>query len=124
MQGASTLTQQLARSGLLGIGNEVTYTRKIKEALYAVLIEARYDKRTILETYLNQVYIGMFRPDELAFPRWAGNLKQYRLGLVNGALRLLDAQEPAQPAISSAGTGFISSCARSYWTPPSNDACG
>ena len=58
VQGASTLTQQLARSGLLGIGNEVTYTRKAKEALYAVLIEARYDKRTILETYLNQVYLG------------------------------------------------------------------
>lgn len=58
VQGASTLTQQLARSGLLGIGNEVTYTRKFKEAMYAVLIEARYDKRTILETYLNQVYIG------------------------------------------------------------------
>ena len=58
VQGASTLTQQLARSGLLGIGNEVTYTRKFKEALYALLIEARYDKRTILETYLNQVYLG------------------------------------------------------------------
>ena len=58
VQGASTLTQQLARSGLLGIGNEVTYSRKFKEALYALLIEARYDKRTILETYLNQVYLG------------------------------------------------------------------
>src|SRR5690606_19069467 len=58
VQGASTLTQQLARSGLLGIGNEVTYTRKANEALYALLIEARYDKRTILETYLNQVYLG------------------------------------------------------------------
>jgi len=73
-------------------------------------------------TYLNQVYIGMFRPDAFALPRWAGNLKQYRLGLVNGALRLLDAQEPAQPAISSAGTGFISTCARSYWTPTGTDA--
>ena len=58
VQGASTLTQQLARSGLLGIGNEVTYSRKFNEALYALLIEARYDKRTILETYLNQVYLG------------------------------------------------------------------
>jgi penicillin-binding protein 1B len=57
-QGASTLTQQLARSGLLGIGREVTYTRKFNEILYAMLIEARYDKRTILETYLNQVYLG------------------------------------------------------------------
>lgn len=57
-QGASTLTQQLARSGLLGIGRERTLTRKGKEILYALLIEARYDKGTILEAYLNQVYLG------------------------------------------------------------------
>ncbi|HEY5849712.1 MAG TPA: penicillin-binding protein 1B [Lysobacter sp.] len=57
-QGASTLTQQLARSGLLGIGREQTLTRKGKEILYAMLIEARYDKGTILEAYFNQVYLG------------------------------------------------------------------
>lgn len=57
-QGASTLTQQLARSGLLGIGKEQTLRRKLREILYAVVIEARYDKRTILEAYLNQVYFG------------------------------------------------------------------
>jgi len=57
-QGASTLTQQLARSGLLGIGKEVTPTRKFNEILYALILEARYDKRTILEAYFNQVYLG------------------------------------------------------------------
>ncbi|WP_045764587.1 penicillin-binding protein 1B [Xanthomonas albilineans] len=57
-QGASTLTQQLARSGLLGIGKEQTLARKFNEILYALIIEARYDKRTILEAYLNQVYLG------------------------------------------------------------------
>lgn len=57
-QGASTLTQQLARSGLLGIGKEQTFTRKFNEVLYALLIEARYDKKTILEAYFNQVYLG------------------------------------------------------------------
>ncbi len=57
-QGASTLTQQLARSGLLGIGKEQTVTRKLNEVLYALIMEARYDKRTILEAYLNQVYLG------------------------------------------------------------------
>ena len=57
-QGASTLTQQLARSGLLGIGKEQTLSRKFNEVLYAMLIEARYDKRTILEAYFNQVYLG------------------------------------------------------------------
>jgi len=57
-QGASTLTQQLARSGLLGIGKEQTLTRKFNEVLYALIMEARYDKTTILEAYLNQVYLG------------------------------------------------------------------
>ena len=57
-QGASTLTQQLARSGLLGIGKEQTYSRKFKEILYALLLDARYDKRTILEAYFNQVDLG------------------------------------------------------------------
>ena len=47
-QGASTLTQQLARSGLLGIGREQTWSRKFNEILYALLMEARYDKGTIL----------------------------------------------------------------------------
>ena len=57
-QGASTLTQQLARSGLLGIGKEQTWTRKFKEILFALLLEMRYDKRTILEAYFNQVDLG------------------------------------------------------------------
>jgi penicillin-binding protein 1B len=64
-QGASTLTQQLARSGLLGIGREQTVTRKFKEIIYALLLEARYDKRTILETYLNQVYLGQRGSQEI-----------------------------------------------------------
>jgi len=64
-QGASTLTQQLARSGLLGIGQEQTLSRKFNEILYALLIEARYDKRTILETYLNQVYLGQRGAQEI-----------------------------------------------------------
>ncbi|MEO6518175.1 MAG: penicillin-binding protein 1B [Pseudoxanthomonas sp.] len=57
-QGASTLTQQLARSGLLGIGKEVTVSRKFNEILFALILEARYDKRTLLEAYMNQVYMG------------------------------------------------------------------
>ena len=57
-QGGSTLTQQLARSGLLGIGKEQTYSRKFNEILYALIIDARYEKGVILEAYLNQVDIG------------------------------------------------------------------
>lgn len=77
--------------------------------------------------YLNQVYIGMFRPDGKARPRWVGNLKQYKLGYdSNGNLVMLDAgvqgaiDQPSKGAVSNAGTGFISPNARSYWTedPP------
>lgn len=64
-------------------------------------------------SYLNQVFIGMFRPEKA--PRWHGNLKQYKLGWVDSSLSLLDAD--SEPAISSADTGFIAGCARSFWTP-------
>lgn len=74
-------------------------------------------------TYLNQVFIGMFRPDADAQPRWAGNLKQYKLGLSNpndpDSLRLVDA---ADSAAISASTGFITDCARSFWTPSAVDS--
>lgn len=65
-------------------------------------------------TYLNQVYVGMFRPDPDQNPRWAGNLKQYKLGKIGGLLKLEDADGTA--AINNQ-TGFITECARSYWTP-------
>lgn len=55
-QGGSTLTQQLVRG--LYLSREKTLRRKVDEALYALIIEARFDKATILEAYLNQVYLG------------------------------------------------------------------
>lgn len=66
-------------------------------------------------TYLNQVFVGMFRPDGDAAPRWYGNLKQYKLGFLDGTLKLLDADDNS--AISASGSGFVAECARSYWTP-------
>lgn len=70
-------------------------------------------------TFLNQVFIGMFRPDPDDLPRWPGNLKQYKLGYVNGTLKLVDAGDNA--AINSS-TGFITACARSFWTPSTADS--
>jgi penicillin-binding protein 1A len=55
-QGASTITQQVAKNFLLT--NEVSITRKIKEALLALRIERTYSKDRILELYLNQIYLG------------------------------------------------------------------
>lgn len=56
VQGASTLTQQLARN--LFLTREKTLTRKIKEVLTAIRIEKTYSKREILQMYLNQQYLG------------------------------------------------------------------
>src|SRR5437868_945690 len=56
-QGASTITQQVAKNFLLT--NEVSFTRKIKEALLAMRIEKAYSKDRILELYLNEIYLGL-----------------------------------------------------------------
>ncbi|MEI7804795.1 MAG: penicillin-binding protein 1A [Hyphomicrobiales bacterium] len=56
-QGASTITQQVAKNFLLT--NEVSFQRKIKEALLALKIERTYSKEKILELYLNEIYLGL-----------------------------------------------------------------
>ena len=70
-------------------------------------------------TYLNQIFIGMFRPDGNGLPRWSGNLKQYKLGVIGSDLKTLDAA--GNSAINS-NTGFITECARSFWTPTTVDS--
>jgi penicillin-binding protein 1A len=55
-QGASTITQQVAKNFFLT--NEVNLQRKVKEALLALKIERTYSKEKILELYLNEIYLG------------------------------------------------------------------
>lgn len=69
-------------------------------------------------TFLNEVYMAVFRPDPNARPRWLGNMKLYQLGVNDstGALFLADSRgEPAQSPV----TGFIRSDAVSFWTESS-----
>ena len=56
LEGASTITQQVAKNFLLT--NEVSLNRKIKEAILAFRIERALSKERILELYLNQIYLG------------------------------------------------------------------
>ncbi len=71
-------------------------------------------------TNLNQVYIGVFKPDAALSPRWLGNLKQYELGVANtttGQLQLIDANGTAAVNLN---TGFIANTAKSFWTTTSS----
>ena len=55
-QGGSTLTQQLVRSYFLD--DRQTLWRKIKEALMAIILEARFDKADLMNAYINEIYLG------------------------------------------------------------------
>src|SRR6201994_1564071 len=55
-QGASTITQQVAKNFLLN--SDVKFSRKIREAILAIRIDATYPKDKILELYLNEIYLG------------------------------------------------------------------
>jgi len=69
-------------------------------------------------TNLNQVYIGVFRPDAAKSPRWLGNLKLYKLGVNTATQELFLADANGDPAENSS-TGFISGSAQSFWTSSS-----
>lgn len=67
-------------------------------------------------TYLNQIFMGMFRPDSGGNPRWLGNLKQYQFAYNATTKQLSLADATGTAAISAAGTGFLSPNAASFWT--------
>lgn len=67
---------------------------------------------------LSEVYIGMFRADPNAGPRWLGNMKKYKLGKIDGVEHLLDKYGIDA---GNSQTGFINECATSDWTSDSGD---
>ena len=90
VQGASTITQQLARNVFLT--KQKTLTRKLSEVIMATQIERKYTKNEILEMYLNQVYwghnaYGIESASQLYFGKHASDLNLAEAAMVVGLLR-------------------------------------
>lgn len=68
-------------------------------------------------TFLNQVYMGQFRPDAGGGPRWPGNLKQYKIGMLNDKPILADR---FGQGVEDTVNGFIKSDKTSFWTTVSS----
>ncbi|GAB3400488.1 PilC/PilY family type IV pilus protein [Massilia agilis] len=99
----------------------------ILDALKQIIVEIQAVNTSFASTSLpvnatnraqneNQVFIGMFRPDPSALPRWFGNLKRYQLVAAGSGVDLGDAN--GKLAINSL-TGFVTPCATSFWTTDS-----
>src|SRR5215471_7513718 len=87
-QGASTLTQQLARNlkDQFGLTNEKSFERKIREAILAIQIEKRYTKKEIFTIYCNQMYLGHGAYGVEAASRLYFNKSNKQLSLEEAAL--------------------------------------
>ncbi len=105
VQGGSTLTQQLVKNLFLDRGQR--YTRKINEALLALIIEARYDKRRILEAYCNEVFLGqqggqavhgLAAAAEFYFGREPRDLDQSEIALLVGMIQGPSLYDPRRHA--------------------------
>lgn len=112
MSGLSNYTAVSSTTGSAAIAaamNEaLSKIQSVNSVFAAVSLPA---SANVQGAYLNQLFVGMFRPDPDSKPRWMGNIKQYKLGALDN---LVDADDVN--AINSQ-TGFISECARSFWTP-------
>lgn len=84
LQGGSTITQQLAKNAFLT--HERTLTRKLQELLWAIQIERKYSKAEILETYLNEIYLGPGVYGVEAAARYYFNKSVHELTLAEAAL--------------------------------------
>jgi penicillin-binding protein 1A len=97
LQGGSTITQQLVKNTYLT--SERSLSRKFKEAILAVKVEQEFDKREILERYLNTIYFGrgaygIEKAAELYFNTTAAQLNLEQAALLAGLIRAPEAADP------------------------------
>lgn len=106
---------------------KVTDERQLKAAFTTIFDEIQAVNSTFASASLpinatdrrlneNEVYIGMFRPNTGALPRWFGNIKRYQL--INSSSDVVLGDSLGQPAVNPL-TGFVTNCAVSYWTTDS-----
>jgi len=104
-QGGSTITQQLAKN--LYLSSRRTPLRKLREAAMALALEDRYDKATILEAYLNEIYLGQDGGDPIHgvgaaaryyFGKSAGELTLGEAALLAGMIRAPNRYAPTRNA--------------------------
>ena len=100
-QGASTLTQQLARNlkEQFGLTNEKSFERKLREAILAIQIEKRYTKREIFTIYCNQMYLGhgaygVEAASRLYFNKSNKELTLEEAAMIAGLFQLPERQSP------------------------------
>lgn len=137
----TALLNSMARNGGSGVGGAFKVNGDLKalvEGLKTIFMQINAVNSSFASaslpisvntqgTYLNQVFIGMFRPDTKSRPRWAGNLKQYQFALEKTVIddvttrSLFIADADGVSAIDNANTGFLQACARSFWTSNSDE---
>src|SRR4051794_24796020 len=100
-QGASTLTQQLARNlkEQFGLTNEKSFERKIRETILAIQIEKRYTKKEIFTIYCNQMYLGhgaygIEAASRLYFNKGNAQLTLEEAAMIAGLFQLPERQSP------------------------------
>ncbi|MDR0305856.1 MAG: PBP1A family penicillin-binding protein [Chitinispirillales bacterium] len=99
-QGASTITQQLARN--LYLTAEKSYIRKIREMLTSIKLERTYTKKEIMELYLNQAYLGagVYGVQAAAEHYFSKHVSQLTLGecaVIAGIIQLPEHHRPDRP---------------------------
>lgn len=97
LQGGSTLTQQLVKN--LFLSSEQTLSRKIMEAVLALIMENKYSKDQILELYLNSIYFGMdctgvCQTSDKLFGKFPSTLRLEEAALIAGLPNSPDALNP------------------------------
>ncbi len=104
VQGASTLTQQLAKD--LFFSSERSYTRKFKELIYAVKLEQNYSKEQIMTLYLNRVYLGaglygVAAASERYFGKSAKDLNVAESAMIAGLLKAPSRYSPTNSFVKA-----------------------